>query len=157
MLITFTFRSNRRFWLPPVIWSSLNSLSTSSQIRLCCTLTVRISNHTLGKAQHVSAPTTTILLTVVGTFHSLNSFSHVMYVPQSSRYWQNIAKLLTHSQNLLLGKKSLVGWFLWHINLCRLFNAKSIFIFKTIQFSTSTKFNCQKHFYFKLFSLFKQF
>ena len=22
----------------------------------------------------------------------------------------------------------LVGWFLWHINLCRLFNAKSIFI-----------------------------
>ena len=35
------------------------------------------------------------------------------------------------------------GWVLWHINLCRLFNAKSIFIqilFQTIQFSMSTQF-----------------
>ena len=50
----------------------------------------------------------------------------------------------------------LVGWILWRINLCRLLNAKSIFIqivlFQTIQFSMSTQFNCQKHFYFKLFS-----
>ena len=30
-----------------------------------------------------------------------------------------------------------VGWVLWHINICRLFNAKSIFI-QTIQFSMST-------------------
>ena len=50
----------------------------------------------------------------------------------------------------------LVRWVLWHINLCRLFNAKSILckysvLFKTIQFSVSTQFNCQKHFYFKLF------
>ena len=59
--------------------------------------------------------------------------------------------------------KWLVGWlvslFLWLINLCTLFNAKSIFmqiaIFQTIQFSMSTRFNYQKHFYFKLFSLFK--
>ena len=59
----------------------------------------------------------------------------------------------------------LVGWLdglvLWHINLCRLFNAKSIFVqlvlFKKIQFSMTTQFTCQKHFYFKLFSLFKQF
>ena len=55
----------------------------------------------------------------------------------------------------------LVVWVLWHINLCRLFNAKSIFmkivLFQTIQFSMSTQFNCQKHFYFKLFSLVKQF
>ncbi len=29
-------------------------------------------------------------------------------------------------------------------------------LFKTIQFSMSTQFNCQKHFYFNLFSLFKQ-
>ena len=54
----------------------------------------------------------------------------------------------------------LVGWLLWYINLCRLFNAKSIFmqrdLFQTIQFSMSTQFNCQKHFYFKQFSLFKQ-
>ena len=40
-------------------------------------------------------------------------------------------------------------------------NAKSIFmqsvVFQRIQFSMSTQFNCQKYFYAKLFSLFKQF
>ena len=55
-----------------------------------------------------------------------------------------------------------IGWVLWHINLCRLFNAKSIFmqIFlfkKKFQFCMSTQFNCRKHFYLKLFSLIKQF
>ena len=30
-------------------------------------------------------------------------------------------------------------------------------LFQTIQFSMSTEFNCQKHFYFMLFSLVKQF
>ena len=30
-------------------------------------------------------------------------------------------------------------------------------LFQTIQFSLSTQFNCQKHFYFKLFNLFQQF
>ena len=45
-------------------------------------------------------------------------------------------------------------WGLWHINLGRLFNAKSNFYTnkqfycKKIQFSISTQFNCQKHFYF---------
>ena len=38
----------------------------------------------------------------------------------------------------------LVGWFLWHINLCMLFNAKSNFmkivLFQTIQFNISTQF-----------------
>ena len=48
---------------------------------------------------------------------------------------------------------------LWHINFCRLFNAKSIFFtnkqfyFKTIQFSISTQFNCQKHFCFQVIQL----
>ena len=55
----------------------------------------------------------------------------------------------------------LVVWVLWHINLYWLINAKSIFmkivLFKTIQFSISTQFKCEKHFYFKLFSLFTQF
>ena len=55
----------------------------------------------------------------------------------------------------------LVVWVLWHTNLWRLFNAKSIFmliiLFQTIQFSMSIQFNCQKHFYFKLFGLFQQF
>ena len=36
---------------------------------------------------------------------------------------------------------------LWHIKLCRLFNAKSIFmkivLFQTIQFSISTQFKCK--------------
>ena len=54
-----------------------------------------------------------------------------------------------------------VGWVLWHINLSRWFNAKSIFmkivLFQTIQFSMTTQYNCQKHFYFKQFKLFKQF
>ena len=41
----------------------------------------------------------------------------------------------------------LVGWVLWHINVCRLFNAKSIFmkivVFQTIYFSISTQFKCK--------------
>ena len=34
---------------------------------------------------------------------------------------------------------------------------KKTVLFQTIQFNISTQFNCQKHFYFKLFSLVKQF
>ena len=50
----------------------------------------------------------------------------------------------------------LVYWVLWHINLCRLFNAKSILCkqsvrLKTVHVSISTQFNGQKRFYFKLF------
>ena len=41
----------------------------------------------------------------------------------------------------------LVCWVLWHINLCRLFNTKSIFMkivqFQTLQFSISTQFKCK--------------
>ena len=44
-------------------------------------------------------------------------------------------------------------WILWHINLCRLFNAKSIFmkivLFQTIQFSIRTQFKCEKTFLFQ--------
>ena len=40
-----------------------------------------------------------------------------------------------------------VFWVLWHINLCRLFKVKSIFmkivLFQKIQFSISTKFKCK--------------
>ena len=54
----------------------------------------------------------------------------------------------------------LVWWVLWHINLCRLFNAKSIFM-KVISFISNNSVQheytaYQKHFYFKQFSLFKQ-
>ena len=54
---------------------------------------------------------------------------------------------------------NLVVWVLWYINLCRLFNAKSIFmkivLFQKIQFSISTQLKCKyslivkKTFYFK--------
>ena len=37
------------------------------------------------------------------------------------------------------------------------FLCKMYVLFQTIQFSMSTQFNCQRQFYFKLFSLFKQF
>ena len=64
--------------------------------------------------------------------------------------------LIPSIENFLLMMKSfgwLVVWVLWHINLCRLFNAKSIFmqivLFQTIQFSMSTQFNCQKTFLFQ--------
>ena len=66
-----------------------------------------------------------------------------------------------HVADHFIFRKKQVCWLvvgvLWHINLCKLFNAKSIFmqivLFQTIQFSMSTQFNCQKHFYFNLFSL----
>ena len=56
----------------------------------------------------------------------------------------------------------LVGWFygistvLGYL-MSNPFLYKSSVLFQTIQFSMSTQFNCQKHFFFKLFSLVKQF
>ena len=74
----------------------------------------------------------------------------------------------------------MVGWVLWHINLCSVridfdytqLNVKPVLylkiqfsvstvsisktdLFKAIQFSISTHFRYQKHFYFKLFNLVK--
>ena len=41
----------------------------------------------------------------------------------------------------------MVGWFLWYINFCKLFNVKSIFmkivLFQIIQISISTQFKCK--------------
>ena len=55
----------------------------------------------------------------------------------------------------------LVGWILLQINLCKLFNAKSLFmqivVFEAIQFSMNTQFNCPNHVYFELISFNKQF
>ena len=66
----------------------------------------------------------------------------------------------------LFGKEQpLVGWlfgfysistFVGHL-MPNPFSYKQSVLFQTILFSMSTQFNCQKHFYFKLFSLFKQF
>ena len=57
----------------------------------------------------------------------------------------------------------LVGWVFYGIStfvgylMPNPFLCKISVLVQTIQFSLSTQFNCQKHFYFKLFSLFKQF
>ena len=88
----------------------------------------------------------------------------VFYSPSGLEYLWEIIKCLFKvivKMHFCIIYNWLVGWFLRHINLCRLFNAKSIFmqivVFQTIQFCMSTQFNCRKHFYFKLFNLFKQF
>ena len=51
----------------------------------------------------------------------------------------------------------LVVWVLWHINLCRIFNAKSIFIqiviFQTIQLRMSTQFKLSKTFLFQVIQI----
>ena len=53
------------------------------------------SNH----ADWSNAPTITILPTTTGTYHGLNCFSHMIYMPQTSMY-KNIAKSLTPLSNL---------------------------------------------------------
>ena len=53
---------------------------------------VHLWNHTQLNNMRVSTPTTTILLTITGTFYSLNWFCHMILAPQTSTY-QNIAKL----------------------------------------------------------------
>ena len=57
--------------------------------------------------------------------------------------------------NFFIFMFGLVVLVLWYINLCWLFNAKSIFI--QIISSIFNYFNHQKRFYFKLFSLIKLF
>ena len=57
--------------------------------------------------QHVNTPTVTILPTALGIYRSLNCFSHMIYVLQTSIY-QNIVKLLTCPHNSL---KSFLAFF----------------------------------------------
>ena len=91
----------------------------------------------------------------------------------SSKIWTRVNNFISYDDNRYAMRSltlsiyvsvclCLFVWVLWHINLCTLFNAKSIFIqinsfFQTIQVSKSTQFNCQKRFYFKQFSLIQQF
>ncbi len=64
-----------------------------------------------------------------------------------------------------LGKYQMVGWFGGFYGISAFvgyfmpntFLQKQSVLFQTIQFSMSTQFNCQKTFYFKLFSFVKQF
>ena len=50
------------------------------------------------------------------------------------------------------GISTFVGYLITNLFLC-----KQSVLYQTIQFSMSTQFNCQNHFYFKLFSFVKQF
>ena len=61
------------------------------------------------------------LPTTVGTFHGLNSFSHMIYVAQISTY-QNITKLLTHSKNnddnnndIMSKQKLIICWYWFYL------------------------------------------
>ena len=63
------------------------------------------SNHTQNEEMYnVSTPTTTILLTTLGTFYSLNCFSHMIYTPKTSMY-NNIGlnfSLMHNSQSITI-------------------------------------------------------
>ena len=63
------------------------------------------------------------------------------------------------------GKEKMVGWLVGFYSIStfvgyltpKLFLCKYPVLFQAVQFSISTQFNCRKHFYFKLFSLVKDF
>ena len=72
---------------------------------------------------------------------------------------------LAHFRFLFYCKDGLVGWLFKFYGISTFagylmpnaFFKQITVLFQTIQFSMSTQFNCQKHFYLKLFSLVKQF
>ena len=72
---------------------------------------------------------------------------------------------LNNPQRLIYHQKNKVGWVFGFYGISTIvdylmpnpFLYKLTVLFQTIQFSIITQFNCQKHFYFKLFSLVKQF
>ena len=69
----------------------------SSPIRLHCTfISMAFKSHIeWSNAQYISTLTTIILPSTAGNYHSLNCFTHMICMPQTSTY-QNIAKSLTH-------------------------------------------------------------
>ena len=56
-----------------------------------------------------------------GINHSWNQWASKSWESLEEQYW------LQHYRNHLDYRDNLVCWVLWHINLCRLFNVKSIF------------------------------
>ena len=63
------------------------------------------------------------------TFESLiNMIQHFHSISSKSWYAYTSHRKAVCSKFSVSNYHRLVGWFLWHINLCRLFNAKSIFI-----------------------------
>ena len=84
---------NEYFWSLP---QHYDPVRTTYPRRLRCTFICRaFKSHSEWSNERVSALTTMILPTAAGIYLGLNSFSHVIYVSQTSTY-QNIAKLLTH-------------------------------------------------------------
>ena len=80
---------------------------------------------------------------VIRSFLPNYSQNSQIVIKYNKKYWKKAEEY--SNQNVVM-----VSWVLWHINLCRLFNAKSIFIYFcqnssiyiyiyiTIQFSVST-------------------
>ena len=80
------------------------------------------------------------------TMKKNTSFGAKVQLISNKRVWH--CEIMTHHfRSKLLWW--LVGWVLWRINLCRLFNAKSIFMkivwHQTIQFRISTQFKYHHH------------
>ena len=118
--------------------------------------------------------TSTLLLASVTISHSIQPLDsqghilifldrmHLLFTQVHFLFWQLGRVGGQYTTKISKYKVRSFVWVLWHINLCGLFNAKAIFVqisvqFQTIQFSMSTQFNWQEHWYFKLISLFKQF
>ena len=107
-MITFTFCTTNILVVSPVAQFSLLKHKfpnlTMLHIHLCCFQITRMKQFT------VNTSTTNDT-----TSHSLNCFSHVIFIPQTSMYYQNIAKLLTHSSNTLFFSFSLtehnIAWY----------------------------------------------
>ena len=88
---TITFHTLNSFLVSVTLWPSWISL-----MRLCCAfICVAFKSHMKwNNAWDVSTPTTTILATTAGIFHSLNCFSlHVIIEPQASSS-KNVVKIL---------------------------------------------------------------
>ena len=70
---------------------------------VACFICVNFKSHKeWNNVQYVSAPTSMMLPITVSIYHSLNCFSHVIYVQETSTYFQNIAKLLTHTSTSII-------------------------------------------------------
>ena len=96
---------NKYFWL----------LLCHNDPKLNCSMFICVtfkSHMKWSAAQFVSAPTSTILPIPVGSFHSLNVFSHVIYTQQTSMY---------QKFSLILGSKNCGNFyfliFLWMLYL----------------------------------------
>ena len=77
------------------------------------------------------------------------------FYAQFSKPGTSFSAMLICEEGCLAGW--LVVWVLWHLKLCRLYNAKSIFmkivLFQTIQSSRSTQFKCMYSLFVKNFSI----